>query len=349
MKIGIVFHKDPFRPPNSIDIVRLRAISAGFIQNDIEAEIIAPVQMAGLLDNGVRVCPVRVLSQRGRYDVVKTSYHYSIELLDRYSGPVISRIVRVVDERLPVRDESNRKRLLQCQSMIRDRSEVVVLNNMENQYRWQSLYGAGLCTELIPNGCPEEIPRKKANPYLSHEKVILFLGSVAAPRMVDMLNQAVHLLAGRARIHLVGLNKASMYGAGKDYRLDPLIVNHGELIESETWNYIYHAHVGLALATCIDAFDNDISKIVNYLRGGLPVLSEAPILNNDMILRAGYGKVFRYGDVEDLVVQCKELIDNPPTQKKDSVMDYMIREHGWRQRVNAYVRLFQSISNKKFG
>lgn len=349
MKIGIVFHKDPFRPPNSIDIVRLRAISAGLIEKDIEAEIIAPVQMAGLLDNRIRVCPVRVLSQRGRYDVVKTSYHYSIELLDRYSGPVISRIVRVVDERLPVRDEVNRKRLLKCQSMIRDRSEVVVLNNMENQYRWQSLYGARLRTELIPNGCPEEIPRVKANPYHSHEKVILFLGSVAAPRMVDMLNQAAHLLAGKARIHLVGLNKASMYGDGKDYRLDSLIVNHGELIESETWNYIYHAHVGLALATGIDVFDNDISKIVNYLRGGLPVLSEDPVLNNDMIRRTGYGKVFRYGDAEDLVVQCKELINNPPMQKKDSVMAYMIREHGWHQRVNTYARLFQSISNKKNG
>ena len=89
--------------------------------------------------------------------------------------------------------------------------------------------------------------------------------------MVSMLNEAARMLSDLGRIHLVGLNKAHMYGGGKDCVLDPLIRNHGELPEDAIWDYIRHASIGLALATGTHKFDNDLSKIINYLRGGLPV------------------------------------------------------------------------------
>ena len=70
-------------------------------------------------------------------------------------------------------------------------------------------------------------------------------------------------------------------------------------------------------------------------------MSEAPILNNDLIRRTGYGKIFRYGDAMDLVFQYLALTENPPIQKKTAVMAHMIREHGWNRRVEAYMQLFQ--------
>ena len=42
MRIGIVFHKDPFVPPTGIDLIRLRAIAGGLRRTGVDAEIIAP-------------------------------------------------------------------------------------------------------------------------------------------------------------------------------------------------------------------------------------------------------------------------------------------------------------------
>ena len=115
MRVGIVFHKNPLAPPTGIDLVRLRAISLGFIRKGIDAEVIAPIDREGILEGIVPVRRLEALEEAGRYDIVKTCYHDSILLIERYRGPVVSRIVRVVDHELPERDEPFRERLLRCQ------------------------------------------------------------------------------------------------------------------------------------------------------------------------------------------------------------------------------------------
>jgi glycosyltransferase involved in cell wall biosynthesis len=344
MRVGIVFHKNPLAPPTGIDLVRLRAISLGFIRKGIDAEVIAPVDREGILEGIVPVRRLEALEEAGRYDIVKTCYHDSILLIERYRGPVISRIVRVVDHELPERDEPFRERLLRCQAVIRDRASALVMNNAENRERWRSFYGDRLPIALVPTGCPAHIPAQGVNPYKPGESVLLFLGSLAAPRMVHILNQAARLLCDRVRIHLVGINKACMYGgAQEECALDPLVVDHGELSEDQVWDYIRYASVGLALAAGPHAFDNDVSKILNYLRGGLPVVSEEPILTNELIQHAGFGKVFSYGDVPELVSSTLELVENPLDEKRDQVMRFMAAEHSWDKRVDTYVDLFSQI------
>jgi len=343
MRIGIVFHKDPFAPPSGIDLVRLRAIAGGLIRRGISAEIVSPVEKEGVIEGFIPVRGLDALREKRGYDLVKTCYHYSIELIGDYEGPVVSRIVRVVDEKLPERDEPSRERLLQCQDAIRERSAFLVLNNKENQERWRRLYGEHPPVVLLPTGCPSTIPPTKGNPYDSDERVILFLGSVAAGRMVRVLNDAAERLNGRCAIHVVGRNKADMYGAGEAPLTEPPIVNHGELPQDDVWDYIRHADMGLALATGPHPFDNDVSKILNYLRGGLPVLSEEPILNNELIRRTEFGKIFNLDDPDDLVSKAIELLDDPPLEKRESVMKYMAREQSWDKRVDTYVDLFHSI------
>ncbi len=311
MRVGIVFHKDPFAPPTGIDLVRLRALASGLIRRGIETEIIAPVEREGLIEGFIPVRQPAALGGSCRYDLLKTSYHDSIRLVEGFRGPVVSRIVRVVDHKLPERDEAYRDRLLRCQAMIKERAAAVALNNEENRRRWRALYGDDPPTVLVPTGCPTTIPESPGNPFPEDEPAILFLGSLAAPRMVEMVNLAARRLTGRARIHLVGLNKACMYGAGPACALDPLVTDHGELPEKAVWAFIRRARVGLALATGPHAFDNDMSKIVNYLRGGLPVLSEEPILNNDLIRETGFGRIFRYGDIDDLFAGALELLASP--------------------------------------
>jgi len=343
MRIGIVFHKDPYAPPSGIDLVRLRAIAGGLIRRGIRVEIISSVEKEGVLDGFIPVCGLSVLSETGRYDLIKTCYHPSILLADRYRGPIVARIVRVVDRKFPERDAQFRDKLLHSQEIIRSRAAVVVLNNAENRERWSALYGENPPTVLVPTGCSAEIPPASTNPYQPGERAILFLGSLAAPRMVQTLNSAAKRLSGVARIHLVGLNKACMYGGEEGCRLDPAVVDHGELRESEIWDYIRHAKIGLALATGPYPFDNDVSKVLNYLRGGLQVLSEEPIVNNDLIRKTGLGRVFKYGDLDDLVTAALDLLKNPRDEKKESAMRLMVEEHSWDRRTEVYVNLFSRI------
>jgi glycosyltransferase involved in cell wall biosynthesis len=343
MRVGIIFHKNPFLEPTGIDLVRLRAIAGGLIKRGIQAEVISPVAEEGMIDGLIPVRGLNSLAESGRYHAIKTSYHYSIELIRDYTGPVVSRIVRVVDDELPERDTPFRQRLLECQEAIKDRSSVLVLNNAENRDRWQALYGDKPRIELIPTGCPAEIPLPRSNTYFAKTPVMLFLGSVAAPRMVHMINQAASLLEGQCAIHLVGLNKACMYGGDENCVLDPRVVDHGELPETEVWDYIHHASVGLALATGPHAFDNDVSKILNYLRGGLPVLSEEPIINNELVRQTGLGTTFTFDDVRDLAAKARDLLQCDFQGKKDEVMQFMASEHSWDKRAEAYAALLRSL------
>ncbi len=349
MKVGMVFHKNPLAPPSSIDLIRLRAISGGLIRKGIETEVLAPVHHDGVMDGSIPVRPLDHI-MKGHYDIIKTSYHFSIELIRDYKGPIVSRIVRVVDSRLPERDEKCRERLIRCQQAISQRSSVLVLNNAENKNRWRFFHGRSLPIILVPTGCPLHLPQPRHNPFDKKKRAILFLGSLAAPRMISMLNALAARLENTAEIHLVGLNKAHWYGAGEACAIHPSIVQHGEIPEVDIWDYIFHADVGLALATGPHAFDNDLSKICSYLRGGLPVLSEAPVLNNGLIHRTGLGKIFRYDDMADLVAGAISLLDHPPAPEiKNAAMAFMSAKHSWERRVEVYARLFSNLFSNLSG
>ncbi|MFH0994216.1 MAG: hypothetical protein V1844_01770 [Pseudomonadota bacterium] len=344
MKVGMVFHKDPLAPPSSIDLIRLRAISSGLIRKGIETEVLAPVNHDGVMEGSIPVRPLHHIV-KGHYDIIKTCYHFSIELIQDYKGPIVSRIVRVVDGRLPERDEKWRERLIRCQERISQRASVIILNNVENKRRWQLFHGQALPVVLVPTGCPLQIPPPRKNPFDEKERTILFLGSIAAPRMITIMNTLVARLEHSARIHVVGLNKAHWYGAGEGGDIHPSIVQHGEVLEEDIWDYIYHADMGLALATGPHAFDNDLSKIYNYLRGGLPVLSEAPVVNNDLIQQTGLGRIFRFDDMADLIANAISLLDNPPTpERRNAVMAFMSTEHSWERRVAVYEHLFKNLT-----
>ena len=292
MRIGIVFHKNPYAPPKGIDLVRLRNIAGGLIQRGLEAEVIAPVDNEGRIDGFIPVRRLEAL-QEGHYDLIKTSYHYSVLHVRDFDGPVVSRIVRVVDEKYPERDEPFRKKLLECQDVIAAKASAVVLNNEENAARWRRLYGQRQKVAIIGTGCPFKIPTLGENPYGVEKAAILFLGSIASERMLLMLNSAAELLEATADIHLVGANKVSMYRGERLYQSAPEYKESRRDSGTSDMGLHQARKPGIALAAGPHAFDNDISKISNYLRGGLPVLSEERIINNQLIEDTGLGREFR--------------------------------------------------------
>jgi aminopeptidase C len=71
-----------------------------------------------------------------------------------------------------------------------------------------------------------QIPPPRKNPYDGKKRTILFLGSIAAPRMITIMNTLAARL-NEARIHVVGLNKVHWYGTGEGGDIHPSIVQHG--------------------------------------------------------------------------------------------------------------------------
>jgi hypothetical protein len=343
IRVAVVFHKDPYAPANSIDIIRLRAITSGLLRNGFNAKILGKTPRSGLLEGAIPVGPIEEMEDPDSFDIVKTSYHFSIKLIGDFKGPVVSRIVRVVDEKWPERDEAFRSELLECQELIRDRSSVVAMNNIINAQRWRELYGDRPEIVLVPTGCPDTIPPLGPNPYEQGSKNLIFLGSLSSDRMVETLNQLAIRLGDEARVHLVGSNKARMYGCRTDCYLVRGVVDHGQIEQDKVWDYLRHADMGVAIATNEHPFDNDVSKVLNYLRAGLPTLSEEPILNNELILKTGLGSIFRFNDMDHMEDRAKHLLNIKDTPQRSSVMKYMATHHSWAQRVQTYVDLFPSL------
>jgi len=343
MKVGIVFHRDPTGLPTGIDLVRLRAMALGLVTRGIETDIIAPVTEASVIDCGVSVVPLQALRISGRYTVIKTCYHQSIKLAKDYTGPIVSRIVRVVDASLPERDSALRDELLGCQSLIQERAKGIIFNNTLNEKRWEQFYGRRQLVEIIPTGCPVTIPSDADNPFQTGKPVALFLGSLAAPRMVHLINCLAGELRDECEFHVVGANKTAMYGAGKEAPLDKPISYHGEIPEPEIWRYIEHSSVGLALATGPHAFDNDLSKMFYYLRGGLPVISEETVCTNYLLQETSYGDIAPFDDPYAFQQRLLHLLRKPPCALKETVMEYMVRHHSWENRVDRLVNLFMAV------
>jgi len=344
MKIGIVFHRDPFASPAGIDIVRLRALASGFRKRGLDAEIVAPVAHEGMLMETMPVRPLAFLRRHGYFSVVKTCYHFSIELIGDYKGPVISRIVRVVDPALPERDEPRRERLLSCQTEILRRSNLLIVNNGENERRWAKLYGPRPPIVLIPTGCPIDLPPCGENPFHSCKRPVLFLGSLASPHMVRMMNELARRLPPDASIYWIGADKMHLYGLTCDKGISPLIISCGELPEDAIWDHVRHARLGLAFAVNNHPFDNDSSKVYNYLRGGLPVLLERPVLQEDLVIKTGCGAAFAYGDIDEMVAKALQLLDAPLREEREAAIRFMLERHTWEQRVDAYMPLIQQMA-----
>jgi hypothetical protein len=331
MHIGFLFHKTPVENPSSIDQVRLHALSRGLIRLGARVTVVAPVSRPVSLDESISVLPLQALSGNPGFDALKVCYHYSMEHVRDYRGPLVCRLVRVVDERLPERDESQRERLLAAQMLASHRADGMIFNNAENAARWRSVYGHAQKIAIIPTGCPVEIPVPGPNPYDKKLPAMLFLGSLASSRMIHLINEAAERLQKKIAIHMIGKNKSRLYG-GKFLPLSPLIRDHGEKPEELIWDYIRYARIGLALAAGPDVFDNDLSKIMSYVRGGLPILCEERIPNVKQALQSGLARIFGFGDAGDLA-RAAVMMESPTANNGDSdVMQSFCSHNSWSRR-----------------
>jgi hypothetical protein len=342
MNIGFLFHKTPLENPSSIDQLRLQALSGGLTRLGAKVTIVAPVSRPFSLGKEISVLPFQTLSENPGFDLLKVCYHFSMEQLRDYQGLLVCRFVRVVDERLPERDESQRDRLLAAQIVAARQARGMIFNNHENAMRWRSMYGHAQKIAIIPTGCRLEIPMSGPDPYDHKLPVMLFLGSLASSRMIYLINETAELLQGKIAIHTIGQNKSRLYG-DRFLPLSPLITDHGEKPEEIIWDYIRYARIGLALAAGPDIFDNDLSKIMTYLRGGLPILCEERIPNAKQALQLGLARTFSFGDARDLARNAL-MMESLTGMKIDSgLFQRFCNQNSWHRRSELLYRFFKRL------
>lgn len=345
MRVALLFPHDPLTRPPGIDLARLLALAGGLRAQGVAADIVAPVARARRL-NGLPVLPLAALRGSPAYDLVKTCYHQAIFLADGFQGPLVARLVRVVDQRRPARDRDQRERLLLAQRLISQRAQALAFNNRENQRRWHRLYGPRLPMVLTPTGCPRRLPALGPNPFDPDLPAVVYAGSLASSRQVVLLNRLAQDLRGQARVHLVGRNKSALYGGAR--RLSPLVRDHGEKPPGLVWDYLRWASAGLALAVGPEPFDNDSTKAVHYLRAGLPLVCEAPILQGPPARDLGLGRLCSYNDAPALVEALRELLRDPPSPgRRRAVRAYTARHFAWHNTARVYVELFASLLGER--
>jgi glycosyltransferase involved in cell wall biosynthesis len=285
----------------------------------------------------------------GRYDVIKTEYQRGFQELVAAGGGchpfIISRLASVVGSRDDVpgvyffgADRDERYVVLH---EIRRAARYISLTTERNRQLWQRelLTDPGRLL-LVPGGVDRTIPPPRRNPYeglTGTGPIAVYIGNlgrIGQPNLVgwwqERLNRIGRLLRKRGmRLVLVGPGPADS--------LDPdALINVGPVPYQDIWDYQYFADVSLVLAEG-PVQVNESSKIYYYLRTGLPIISEAPVPNSDVITMARCGFIVPYDDDHSFAEMVELAVHHP--WDRQAAIDYVLAHHTWDHRVATYVDL----------
>lgn len=338
MKIAIVYFRDPRGPRDGMDLIRWRELARELWQLGHEVDMVSPAAPTTVIAQGFGIRNLSEVVDWDAYDVVKTRSHKDILSVPEHRF-IVSRIGRVVDAHQPSHQWALREERIQCQRLVHARSRAVIFTCPEAIPRWQDLYPDGPSCFVLPTGCPTFTPEPSKNPYTT-ERNVVFVGSLTSSRFVERLNALGRALKARSvHLYFLGRNQLDLYRE-TDEDLDPFFVTTlGCVEESRTWDYLYHADVGVTFARSADVADSDSSKLYYYLRAGLPTVSEEHVASNYLIHETGFGSVARYNDIGDMADRALEWIGR--REGSVSVQDFMIRNHSWECRarlLEAYLR-----------
>lgn len=335
-RIALVYSANPAHGMAGMDMIRWAAMGKCFKSHGFKTHLVTDRRRDVERFGGVKVKSARSAEWRD-YDALKVCYQASIDLVPPHPNLIV-RMCRVVDERHPRRDDGRREELMRQQQRISEMASMVAFNDEVNAERWRRIYGESARVLIVPTGCPEVIPEPAANPFPGDRRIVLFCGSLTSHRFPGVLNRLARRLRSESadiELHFVGKNSLLHY-AGDSEPLDESVVHvHGPVDQAEAWQYMLHAHVGVALAPSADVFESELSKIYYYLRSGLPVVTESVVPNRGVIAETGHGAVAAYDDLDDLAAKTIEALGSGARDPR--VMQYMVDRHGWMQRARTYV------------
>lgn len=343
LRIATVYKRDVFPrfAPVKMSTIRWLRMSEGLAASGHRVDMIMNGSGLSHANPNLRSVPYTDVDWNS-YDVIKTLFHSGFQSLWEEGGGdhpfIISKLGSVVgnhDTDGVYFFNREREQLYAIQERIHRHSRYVTLLTEASRRLWVDLFGRTDNLLHVPTGVDREVPAARENPYKSFgEPIALYAGNIygeTQPEMnilwQDRLNRIATLLR-RKRIRLC------FVGSGRTDRLDPDVVTiMPEVDNLEFWDYQHFANVGLVLAQG-QTQHNESSKLYYYLRAGLPVVSEAPVPNNSLIHETGMGHVVDYADDTMLVDMVESAIDREwPRQE---AIDYIVNNHSWNRRVEAY-------------
>jgi hypothetical protein len=280
------------------------------------------------------------------YDVIKTLFHNGFVSLCKtggYEHPfIISKLGSVVSKKEKTGVHfygEHRKRLYAIQRMIDYKSRYVTVLTEPSKKLWEAEFGIKNNILIVPTGVDREIPPPKRNPYKKFkEKIVVYIGNIYNKQYQSDINYK-----WQRRFNNLGkiLRKAGirlfLIVSGDTYILDSRYTHCIGIIENkDIWDYQYFADVGIVLAQGPQQH-NESSKIYYYLRTGLPVVSESPVPNNNLISESNLGFISDYDNDRMLA----DLIARAAYKRwdKEKAINYILENHTWDKRAQIYDRL----------
>jgi glycosyltransferase involved in cell wall biosynthesis len=282
------------------------------------------------------------------YDVVKTMFHKGFETLEAEGGADHPFIVSMVGSVVGPREMdgvlfygATREKLYATQERIDRASRFVTVLSEPAGALWEQCFGPKDNLLLVPSGADRDVPAPSRNPYPADDRIkVLFSGNVytnetqpeANAVLVDKLNRLGRLLEKRgARLYMTGFGELGALDADA-------VTYVGAIPYDETWEYFFHADVGVVVSAGPFMHNNESSKIYYYLRAGLPVVSESGFPNDHVVEESRLGFVAENGNLEamaDLIVEAARR-----NWDRERAVRYMLENHTWDRRVDNYEDVF---------
>ena len=278
------------------------------------------------------------------YDIVKTLFNAGFQTLEAYGGTdhpcIISKLGSVVGPH----DMDGiyfygtiREQMYSIQEKIHEKSKYVTVLTKQARDLWYELNGANDNLLIVPGAVDRHIPPRKKDPYpTDHKKRCLFAGNFyndkhqpeANKVIVERLNILGKLLSSSGiSLYLLGPGDASKINNNH-------ITYLGKVPYEKTWDYLYHADIGIVVAAGRFMHNNESSKIYHYLRVGLPVVCESGFPNDYVVTESNLGVVVDNGNLELMAEKIKEAAQKE--WDRDSAINYILNNHTWEKRVEIY-------------
>jgi len=280
----------------------------------------------------------------GDYEVVKTLFHAGFEALEHYGGHQHPFIIAKLGSVVGPQDMAgiyfygeHRQQLYATQERIQRASRFVTVLSAPARQLWSDCFGTAEQLLLVPGAVDDEIPPPGSDPYGRKGPLrCVFAGNIygqkSQPEANHTLVEKLNLLGKRLNAHNARLY---LLGPGDVRRLKRQYVTYlGWVPYHRTWDYFYHADVGVVVSAGPFMHNNESSKIYHYLRVGLPVVIEAGFPNDHVVRESGCGLVVESGDMRALADAI--LMAARTHWDRASAIRYIRARHTWTQRAALY-------------
>ncbi len=279
------------------------------------------------------------------YDVVKTVYHAGFNTLKKYGGLKHPFIISKLGSVVAPADRKDiyfygriRKDLYAAQELINKTSRYISVLTGNAKRLWQECFGIKNNLLIVAGATDRLIPEKGASPYPDDGRIhCIYAGNLytkdtqpeANAILVEKLNTLGNLLA-KKNIRLF------VCGRGDITKLDPKAITHlGAIPYPESWQYIFHADIGIVLSPVKKVNNNESTKLYYYLRAGLPTVMEKGFPNEKLLIDAKLGFISPNSKPKAMAQDIETAANIKAWDKKHAIR-LILNKHTWDKRAQIY-------------